>query len=121
MGLHAQDTAELFFDNVKVPKANVLGDPTAGFKYLATFLAEERLICSVNSVAHAQTAFDLTLEYIKERRAFGRPIGAFQNSRFKMAEMRAQLDAVQTFLDQAVVEHNAERLTAETAAEVKLL
>jgi len=121
MGLQAQDTAELFFDNVKVPKANILGDPAMGFKYLAQNLVEERLISSVGSLAHAQVGFDLTLEYIKERRAFGKPIGAFQNSRFKMAELRAQLDALQVFVDQAVLEHNAGRLLPETAAEIKLL
>lgn len=73
------------------------------------------------NLAHAQVAFDLTLEYIKERKAFGRPIGTFQNSRFKMAEMRAQLDATQVFLDHCVMEHNARRLTVEVAAEAKLL
>lgn len=121
MGLQAQDTAELFFEDVKVPKSNVLGDPAMGFKYLAQNLAEERLISAVGSLAHAQVGFDVTLEYIKERRAFGKPIGAFQNSRFKMAELRAQLDALQVFVDQAVLEHNAGRLLPETAAELKLL
>ena len=121
MGLKAQDTSELFFDNVKVPKANVLGDPSKGFHYLTHFLAEERLITACGSVANAQAAFDLTLAYIKERKAFGRPIGTFQNSRFRMAEMRARIDAVQVFVDQCVLEHNAGRLDAVTAAEAKLL
>jgi acyl-CoA dehydrogenase len=121
MGLHAQDTAELFFEDVKVPKTNVLGDPTQGFAYLKTCLVEERLITACQSIAHAQVGFDVTLDYVTERRAFGRPIGAFQNSRFQLAELRAQLDALQTFVDQAVLEHNAGRLAAETAAELKLL
>jgi len=121
MGLKAQDTSELFFENVEVPKVNVLGDPAKGFGYLKQFLAEERLIISVGSLAYAQTAFDLTLDFIKERRAFGRPIGTFQNARFKMAELRAQLDATQTFVDQCVLEHNAARLTPEIAACAKLL
>ena len=121
MGLKAQDTSELFFANVKVPKANVLGDPAKGFHYLTHFLAEERLITSVGSLAHAQAAFDITLTYIKERKAFGRPIGMFQNSRFRMAEMRAQLDAVQVFIDHCVLEHNVGRLDAVTASEAKLL
>ena len=121
MGLKAQDTSELFFDNVKVPKSHVLGDPTQGFKYLTRFLAEERLMNACGNLAHAQVAFDLTLDYIKERKAFGRPIGTFQNSRFKMAEMRAQLDAVQIFFDHCVMEHNAGRLSVEVAAEAKLL
>jgi len=121
MGLKAQDTSELFFDHVKVPKSHVLGDPTQGFRYLTTYLAEERLLNSCWNIAHAQTAFDITLEFVKERKAFGRPIGTFQNSRFKLAEMRAQLDAVQVFVDHCVMEHNAGRLTAEVAAEAKLL
>ncbi|MHC8380509.1 acyl-CoA dehydrogenase family protein [Pseudomonas sp. LB3P14] len=121
MGLKAQDTSELFFDNVKVPKANVLGDPAKGFAYLGKFLGGERLIAAIGSMASAQTAFDLTLEYVLQRKAFGRPIGAFQNSRFVMAEMRAQLDATQTFVDQCVLEYNGGRLDAELAAEAKLL
>lgn len=121
MGLKAQDTSELFFNNVRVPKSNVLGDPTSGFYYLTERLAEERLIGAVQCVAYAQVAWDLTLAYIRERRAFGKPIGAFQNSRFKMAEMRAHLDATQVFVDHCVLEHNAQRLTADTAAEAKLL
>ena len=121
MGLKAQDTSELFFADVKVPKTNVLGDPAKGFHYLTHFLAEERLITSVGSLAHAQAAFDITLTYIKERKAFGRPIGTFQNSRFRMADMRAQLDALQVFIDHCVLEHNAGRLDAVTASETKLL
>lgn len=121
MGLHAQDTSELFFDNVKVPKTNVLGAPDKGFAYLGKFLGGERLIAAVGSLASAQTAFDLTLEYVLQRKAFGRPIGAFQNSRFVLAELRAQLDAVQTFVDQCVLEYNAGSLSAELAAEAKLL
>jgi alkylation response protein AidB-like acyl-CoA dehydrogenase len=121
MGLKAQDTSELFFDDVQVPKSHVLGDPTQGFRYLTTYLAEERLLNSCWNIAHAQTAFDITLEFVKERKAFGRPIGTFQNSRFRMAEMRAQLDAIQVFIDHCVMEHNAGQLTAEVAAEAKLL
>jgi len=121
MGLKAQDTAELFFDKVKLPAINVLGDPEKGFYNLMNFLVEERLINAVVSLAHAQVAFDLTMDYIQERKAFGRPIAAFQNTRFKMAEMRTRLDVVQTFLDQCVVQHNDGALTAETAAEAKLV
>jgi acyl-CoA dehydrogenase len=121
MGLHAQDTSELFFDNVRVPKANVLGEATRGFGYLSQFLSGERLIVSVDAMALAQTAFDLTLEFVQQRKAFGRPIGTFQHSRFLMADMRAQLDAMQTFVDQCVMEYNANRLSAELAAEAKLL
>jgi len=121
MGLDAQDTAELFFDNVKIPKTHVLGDPTQGFKYMMQGLAEERLTGSVLSLACAQTAFDLTLEFIQERKAFGTTVGSFQNTRFKMAELRAHLDSTQAFLDHCVMLHNRKALTAELAAEVKLL
>jgi len=121
MGLKAQDTAELFFSDVRVPKENVLGDPAQGFKYLARFLAQERLVAAIGFMATAQTAFDLTLDYVKERRAFGKPIGAFQNTRFKMASMRAELDMAQTFVDQCVLLLNAGELAAEDASAAKLL
>jgi len=120
MGLKTQDTAELFFENVRIPAANVLGDPERGFYQLMHHLAEERLISACQEVAHAQTAFDLTMDYILERKAFGKPIGAFQNSRFIMAEMRTSLDILQTFIDQCVLLHNKGELTAEIAAEAKL-
>ena len=121
MGLKSQDTAELFFNDVKVPKANLLGEAGQGFKYLAQLLAQERLIAAIGFMATAQTAFDLTLEYVKERRAFGKPIGAFQNTRFKMAQMRAELDMAQTYVDQSVMLLNDKVLTAEDASAAKLL
>jgi acyl-CoA dehydrogenase len=121
MGLKAQDTAELFFNDVKVPKENALADPTQGFSYLARFLAQERLVAAIGFLATAQTAFDLTLDYVKERRAFGKPIGAFQNTRFKMATMRAELDMAQTYVDQCVLLLNKGELTAEDASAAKLL
>ncbi len=119
MGMKAQDTAELFFENVRVPAENVLGDPARGFYNLMHFLAEERLISASQAICHAQVAFDITMDYILERKAFGRPIAAFQNSRFKMAEMRTALDITQTFIDQCVLLHNAGELSAELAAEAK--
>jgi alkylation response protein AidB-like acyl-CoA dehydrogenase len=121
MGLGAQDTSELFFHDVKVPKHNVLGDPTAGFGYLFQFLVGERLIAAVSAMAAAQTAFDLTLDFVKQRQAFGRAIGTFQHSRFQLAELRAHLDAIQTFVDQCVLLYNDGQLTPEVAAEAKLL
>ncbi len=120
MGLKTQDTAELFFENVRIPAENVLGDPERGFYSLMHHLAEERLISACQEVAHGQVAFDLTMDYILERKAFGKPIGAFQNSRFKMANMRTSLDVLQTFIDQCVLLHNNGELTAEVAAEAKL-
>ncbi|HEY0311958.1 MAG TPA: acyl-CoA dehydrogenase family protein [Allosphingosinicella sp.] len=121
IGLKSQDTAELFFHDVKVPQSNLLGEAGQGFKYLARFLAQERLVAAIGFMAAAQTAFDLTLEYVKERRAFGKSIGAFQNTRFKMAEMRAELDAAQTYVDQCVLLLNGQELTAEDASAAKLI
>ena len=121
IGLKSQDTSELFFDNCKVPKANTLGDPVKGFMALTHFLAEERLLGAVGYLAHAQTAFDITLEFALDRKVFGQPVALFQNARFKFAEMRTQLDAAQAFVDHCVQAHNAGKLTAELAAEAKLL
>jgi acyl-CoA dehydrogenase len=121
MGLKSQDTAELFFNDVKVPQENLIGEAGQGFKYLAQMLAQERLIAAIGFMATAQTAFDLTLEYVKERSAFGKPIGAFQNTRFKMAQMRAELDMAQTYVDQCVLLLNDKSLTAEDASAAKLL
>ncbi|MCJ7815052.1 MAG: acyl-CoA dehydrogenase, partial [Xanthomonadales bacterium] len=101
------------------PAENVLGDPERGFYSLMHFLAEERLISACQAVAHAQVAFDLTMEYILDRKAFGKPIAAFQNSRFKMAEMRTSLDVTQTFIDQCVMLHLDGQLGADLAAEAK--
>jgi acyl-CoA dehydrogenase len=121
MGLKSQDTAELFFNDVKVPEANLIGEEGQGFKYLAQMLAQERLVAAIGFIATAQTAFDLTLDFVKERRAFGKPIGAFQNTRFKMAQLRAELDMAQTYIDQSVLLLNAGELTAEDASAAKLL
>lgn len=121
MGQHSQDTAELFFEDVKIPKDNLLGDPARGFQYMAQLLALERLQVGIACTTQAQVAFDLTLDFVKTRRAFGKPIGALQNTRFKMAEMRTQIDAVQCFVDQCVVLANSGELSAEIASEAKLL
>ncbi|WP_292025063.1 acyl-CoA dehydrogenase family protein [Maritimibacter sp. UBA3975] len=120
MGLESQDTAELFFDDVKVPKNNVIGDPRGGFKTMMRNLAEERLNGAVGFVARAERAFEITMEFIMERRAFGKPIGTFQNSRFKMASMRTEIDAAQALVDHCVREHLKGELSAEMASEAKL-
>lgn len=120
IGLHAQDTAELRFDNIRIPKANVLADPGRGFTYMAECLAVERLMSAITSIAHAQAAFEVTTDFILERRAFGKPIAAFQNTRFRMAEMRAELDAVQSYVDRCVTLANDDRLSPEAAAAAKL-
>ncbi|WP_198670718.1 acyl-CoA dehydrogenase family protein [Oceanicella sp. SM1341] len=120
-GLDAQDTAELFFDDVRVPAENLLGEPAKGFAYMSELLATERLMVAIGSMAHAGAAFDETLAWVTGRRAFGRPIGAFQETRFAMARMRAELDIAQSFTDDCVMLANAGRLSAEVAAGVKLV
>jgi alkylation response protein AidB-like acyl-CoA dehydrogenase len=121
MGLKAQDTAELFFSDVKVPKANVLGEPGKGFYYLMEGLAEERLIGACGYLSAAQVSFDLTANYVRERKAFGKPLAAFQNTQFKLAELRAELDFAQTYVDQCVRAQNAGQLSAVDAAKAKLV
>ena len=120
MGLPSQDTAELFFDDVKVPRENVLGNPRGGFRIMMQNLAEERLIGAAGFMARAEYAFGRTMEFIMERRAFGQAIGTFQNSRFKMASMRTELDAAWALTDHCVREHLKGELSAEMAAEAKL-
>ena len=119
IGMHAQDTAELFFSDVSVPVANRLGDEGQGFRYLVTQLAQERLSIAAAGVAAARAAFDATLEYVKQREAFGQPIGTFQNTRFKMAEMATELTIAQSFVDAAVSALNAGELTADEASMAK--
>ncbi len=121
MGLKAQDTAELFFNDVRVPKANVLGETHKGFYYLMEGLAEERLMGAVGYLASAQLSWDLTAEYVKERKAFGKPLAAFQNTQFKLAELRTELDIAQSYVDQCVAAFNDDQLTAVDAAKAKLV
>ena len=120
MGLKSQDTAELFFNNVKVPKENLLGELNRGFYQLMHFLAEERLLGAAGYLAAADAAFDITMDYIKDRKAFDQTIADFQNTRFKMADMRMNIDVAQAFIDQCVQEHNHGELNADTAAKAKL-
>lgn len=121
LGLDAQDTAELFFDEVFVPDGNVLGDPASALGYLSAGLAEERLLAACQSLAHAQVALDITLDQVRSRRLFGRPLAAFQNTRFVMARRHAQVAALQSWVDTLVMEHNAGRLSPAAAASAKLL
>ena len=119
IGLHAQDTAELFFSDVRVPVANRLGDEGSGFLQLVGKLPQERLSISVGAVASAQAVFASTLAYVKERRAFGQPIGSFQHNRFILAELRTEIDIAQAYVDRQVEALNAGELTAEEAAQGK--
>ena len=119
IGLKAQDTAELFFENVVIPSANVLGKEGEGFAYLKRQLATERLSVALQAVAASETALEWTLVYCKERHAFGQPIGRFQNTRFKLAEMKTEIEIARVFVDRCIEEANAGMLTAETAAMAK--
>jgi len=120
IGMHAQDTAELFFNDVRVPVANRLGEEGDGFRWLVHNLPQERLSIALHGVAAARAALDWTLAYVKERQAFGQPIGTFQNSRFKLAELATEVEIGQTFVDRCVLARNAGELTAEEAAMAKL-
>jgi len=119
IGLKAQDTAELFFSNVKVPKENLLGELGRGFSNLMKNLPQERLSIAVNAVASAEVYLEWTVKYCHEREAFGRPIGKFQNSRFKLAEMKTEITIGRVFVDRCVLELNQGSLTAEEAAMAK--
>lgn len=121
MGLKGQDTAELFFNNVKVPRANVLGEPGRGFEYLMSSLAEERLIGAVSYIAQGRKAFDLTRRFCLERKVFGAPLAQQQNTQFKMAELDAEIDMAQCYVDHCVAVHNRGELTSTMAAKAKFL
>lgn len=119
IGMKGQDTCELFFDNVRVPKENLLGMEGMGFIMLMKELAWERMIVAIICQAGAEAAFAHTLQYTKERKAFGKPIGAFQNSRFKLAEMRTEIDFCRAYLDQCMELQLEDQLSVDAAAAAK--
>ena len=119
IGMHSQDTAELFFNDIQVPVSNRMGDEGLGFTYLVSNLPQERLSIAIAGVAAAQAALNWTVEYVRERQAFGQSIGSFQASRFALAEMKTEIDMATTWVDQAVLALNAGTLTAEDAAAAK--
>jgi len=119
IGLHAQDTAELFFADARVPAANLLGNEGMGFIHLVDNLPQERLSIAVGAVAASRQALRWTLEYTHERTAFGQPIAAFQNSRFVLAEMATEIEIAEVFLDRCIEALNAKELTVEEAAMAK--
>jgi alkylation response protein AidB-like acyl-CoA dehydrogenase len=119
VGMHAQDTAELFFDNVRVPVENRLGEEGQGFRHMTASLPQERLSIAIAGVAASRGALRATIEYVKERQAFGQPIGSFQNSRFALAEMATEVELATSFCDQAVLALNARELSPEDAAMAK--
>lgn len=119
IGMKAQDTAELYFHNVRVPVANRLGEEGKGFYYLMSQLPQERLSIAVVAVAACEAALEMTVRYCHEREAFGRAIGKFQNSRFLLAEMKTEIEIARVFVDRCIMELNAGQLTAEEAAMAK--
>lgn len=119
IGRHAQDTAELYFQDVKVPLENRLGEEGRGFFYLMHNLPQERLVIALGALAAAEAAFELTLAYCKQRTAFGQPIGKFQNSRFKLAEMKTELQVGRVYVDHCIMLQVEKQLSAEEAAMAK--
>ena len=119
IGLKGQDTAELFFTDVKVPKENLLGQENQGFYYMMKNLPQERMSIAVSALAAIETVLDYTIEYCKERKAFGQPIGNFQNSRFKLAEMKTEAEIGRIYIDDCIKKLNEKRLTPEQGAMAK--
>jgi alkylation response protein AidB-like acyl-CoA dehydrogenase len=119
LGQHCSDTTELFFNDVRVPPENVLGEEGSGFQQLVARLVPERLVLAVSAVAGAEAAFEMTLDYVRERKAFGRPIGSFQHSRFLMAELKTKLEITRCFVDRTIERYCAGTATVEEAAMAK--
>ncbi|MGC9542107.1 acyl-CoA dehydrogenase family protein [Streptomyces sp. UG1] len=120
MGIKVQDTVELAFDGVRVPVANRLGEEGRAFEYLGHNLPQERMTVAVGSVAQARAALDTTIAYVKDRKVFGSPVASFQNTKFELAAVAAEVEAAQAMLDRAVLELVEGRLSGADAAKVKL-
>jgi long-chain-acyl-CoA dehydrogenase len=119
VGQHAQDTAELVFAGARVPAANLLGNEGDGFSGLTHNLAQERLSVAVAGISQAQATLRWTIEYVRERTAFGKAIGSFQHTRFTLAGLATEIDITQQYIDRCILEHNAGRLTGVDAARAK--
>jgi alkylation response protein AidB-like acyl-CoA dehydrogenase len=119
VGQPESDTAELFFEDVRVPDANVIGEVDGGFIHMMQWLPQERLGSAVTNIAHAAAILEETIEYAKERKAFGQPIGAFQHNKFLLAELVTKIEVAQAFIDEAVVAHTKGELTPIDAAKAK--
>jgi len=119
IGMHAQDTAELFFDDVRVPVHNRLGEEGMGFRYLVSNLPQERLSIAAAGLAAARAALEMTTAHCRERKAFGSSIGTFQNTRFRLAELATEVEIGQAFIDKCAGALNAGELSAEEAAMAK--
>ena len=120
IGIKVQDTVELSFDGVRVPARNRLGDEGAAFGYLGRNLPQERLAVAVGSVAQARAALTTTIAYVRERTAFGKPVASFQNTKFELAAVAAEVEAAQAVLDRGVLDLIDGELTVADAAKVKL-
>lgn len=121
LGLKAQDTSELFFNDVRVPKANLLGEEGKGFIYLMEELSQERLSIALIGMAATESILHQTIDYVKERKAFGKPVAAFQNTQFNLAEMDTEVTSARVFVDRCLELHIEGKLDAVTAAKAKLL
>jgi len=121
IGMKAQDTSELFFDNLRVPHSALLGEEGMGFVYLMQELPQERLSVAVNAIASADSILKQTIEYVKERKAFGKEIAAFQNTQFKLADAATEVATTQVFVDRCLELHVAGKLDAVAAAQAKLV
>lgn len=119
IGQHAADTSELFFDGVRVPVDNLLGEEDRGFYAMMKHLAQERLAVAVQATAQARRAFDHSLAYARERQAFGTPIGSFQHNRFVLVEMKTEIDLAETYVDRCLMAHLDGDLSAADAAQAK--
>jgi acyl-CoA dehydrogenase len=120
LGHLSSDTSELFFDDVVVPAANLLGVEGTGFASLMQELPQERLTLAISSIAAAQKAFDITLDYVRTRSAFGQPVAEFQNTRYKMADMKAELCVGWAYIDQSLEQHERGQLSTHDASVAKL-
>jgi alkylation response protein AidB-like acyl-CoA dehydrogenase len=119
LGLHSQDTAELSFADVRVPVENLLGEEGQGFGYLTQKLPQERTSIAVAGISEARAAFEETLRYVQDRKAFGKSIGSFQNTKFVLSEIVTELDVAQAFVDQCVHRLNEKSLSGADAAKAK--
>jgi len=119
VGQPESDTAELFFEDVRVPSANIIGELDQGFIHMMTWLPQERLGSAVTNISHAAQILEETVEYAKERKAFGQPIGAFQNTKFLLADLVTRVEVTQAYVDQAVMAHTEKKLTPIDAAKAK--
>lgn len=119
VGQGESDTAELFFEDVRVPAANVIGEVDQGFIHMMTWLPQERLGSAVTNISHAAQILEETIAYAKERKAFGQPIGTFQNTKFLLADLVTRVEVTQAYVDQAVMQHTEKKLTPIDAAKAK--